>query len=164
MSEADEVVRANQEFARRFTEWHLSKRPRRRLVVLACMDARLHVERVLGLADGDAHIIRNAGAIVTDDVLRSLVISHHELETRELVIIAHTECGLLGLKDDKTRDHLSQQFGPADPALRFYGFDDLDVSVREQIDKVRRHPWLAGRLSVRGFVYEVKTGLLREVV
>jgi carbonic anhydrase len=163
MSEIDDVLKANADFARRFTFWHLSKRPTRRLVVLACMDARVSVEQALGLANGEAHIIRNAGAIVSDDVLRSLVLSHHELGTREIMILGHTECGLLGLDDHELRTRLENQFGPAECPAKFQGFADLENNIREQMEKVRSHPWLRGRVVVRGFAYDVRTGAMQEV-
>jgi len=127
------------------------------------MDARLNVEQALGLAPGDAHIIRNAGAIVTDDALRSLVLSHHELGAREIMIVGHTECGVLGLDDAELRARLAVQFGPAEKPASFHGFLDLENNIREQMDKVKSHSWLRGRVVVRGFVYDVKTGALREV-
>ena len=163
MSEIDNVLKANEDYVRRFTLRHLSRRPARRLAVLACMDARLNVEQALGLAPGEAHIIRNAGAIVTDDALRSLVLSHHELGAREIMIVGHTECGVLGLDDSELRTRLQVQFGPAEQPTSFHGFPHLENSVREQTRKVRSHPWLRGRVLVRGFAYDVKTGMLREV-
>lgn len=163
MSEIDQVLKANEEFARQFTRQHLSKRPLRRLAVLTCMDARLNVEQALGLAPGDAHIIRNAGAIVSDDALRSLVLSHHELGTREIMILGHTECGLLGLDDAELRVRLQTQFGPAEQPAKFYGFSNLEDSIREQMAKLKSHPWLSGRVLVCGFAYDVRTGALREI-
>lgn len=163
MSETDEVLKANAEYARQFTFQHLAKRPARRLAVLACMDARLNVEQALGLAPGEAHIIRNAGAIVSDDALRSLVLSHHELGTREIMIVGHTECGVLGLDSDELRLRLQTQFGPAEQPVTFQGFSDLEKNIREQVRKTRSHPWLRGRVVVRGFAYDVSTGVLREV-
>jgi carbonic anhydrase len=164
MSEIDEALKANVEFARQFTRQHLSKRPARRLAVLACMDARLNIEQALGLAPGDAHIIRNAGAILSEDALRSLVLSHHELGTREIMIVGHTECGVLGLDDSELRVRLQTQFGPAEQPAKFHGFSNLENSIREQMEKVKSHPWLRGRVVVRGFAYDVRTGELREIV
>jgi len=163
MSEIDNVLKANEDYVRRFTLRHLSRRPARRLAVLACMDARLNVEQALGLAPGEAHIIRNAGAIVTEDALRSLVFSHHELGAREIMIVGHTECGVLGLDDHELRSRLEVQFGPAETPKSFHGFPNLENSIREQMRQVRSHPWLLGRVVVRGFAYDVKTGILHEV-
>jgi len=163
MSEIDDVLKTNAEFAQQFTLWHLSKCPARRLTVVTCMDARLNVQQALGLAPGDVHIIRNAGAIVSDDILQSLVLSHHELGTREIMILGHTECGLLGLDDRELRSRLQCQFGPAEQPAAFHGFSNLENSIREQMGKANSHPWLRGRVVVRGFAYDVKTGAVREV-
>ena len=163
MPEIDNALKANEEFARHFTLRDLSRRPARRMAVLACMDARLNVEQALGLAPGEAHIIRNAGAIVTEDALRSLVLSHHELGAREIMIVGHTECGVLGLDDSELRTRLQVQFGPAEQPANFHGFLDLENNIREQMRKVKSHPWMRGRVLVRGFAYDVKTGALREI-
>ena len=164
MSIIDEVVRANQSYARSFTLGTLSIPPARKLAVVACMDARLTVELMLGLKTGDAHIIRNAGGIVTEDAVRSLLISHHLLGTEEFVIINHTDCGMLTFKDDELHDRLQQQTGTAAvvPA-RFHAFSNLEENVRQQIQKVRSHPWVPRQIPVRGFIYDVKTGQLNEV-
>ena len=164
MSIIDEVVRANQSYARSFTLGTLSIPPARKLAVVACMDARLTVELILGLKTGDAHIIRNAGGIVTEDAVRSLLISHHLLGTEELVIINHTDCGMLTFKDDELHARLQQQTGTAAvvPA-RFHAFSNLEENVRQQIQKVRSHPWVPRQIPVRGFIYDVKTGQLNEV-
>ena len=140
-----------------------SPRPGQRLTILTCMDTRLDPYKALGLAAGDAHILRNAGGIVTDDVLRCLVLSSHVLGTRELMVINHTDCGLLNLAEDRLVDELEHATGRAavSPAA-FYGFSDLDANVRRQVRRVRDHPWL-GELRTRGFVYEVAAGKLREV-
>ena len=128
------------------------------------MDARLAVEQFLGLKAGDAHIIRNAGGIVTEDVLRSFIISHHLLGTQEFMIINHTDCGLLAFKEQEFAAKLEEQTGasPVAPS-RFYGFTDLEKNVRQQIQRVKFHPWIPKRIPVRGFIYNVKTGSLREV-
>ena len=164
MSIIDEVVRANQSYARSFTLGTLSIPPARKLAVVACMDARLTVELMLGPKTGDAHIIRNAGGIVTEDAVRSLLISHHLLGTEEFVIINHTDCGMLTFKDDELHDRLQQQTGTAAvvPA-RFHAFSNLEENVRQQIQKVRSHPWVPRQIPVRGFIYDVKTGQLNEV-
>lgn len=140
-----------------------SPRPARRLVIVTCMDTRLDPYKALGLAAGDAHIIRNAGGIVTEDVLRSLVVSSHILGTRELMIVNHTDCGLLNLCEHHLVDDLERATGRAavSPAA-FYSFTDLEANVRRQISRVRDHPWLS-QLRPRGFVYDVSTGKLREV-
>jgi len=164
MSATDEVLKANEEYARNFTLGHLPLPPARKLAVVACMDARLIVSQILGLKAGDAHIIRNAGGIVTEDALRSLIISHHLLGTQEVIIINHTDCGMLTFKDEDLRARLQQQTGTAvvSPAS-FQAFTNLERNVQEQIQKLKSHPWVPKQISVRGFVYDVKTGKLKEV-
>ncbi len=164
MSAIDEVLKANQAYAAQFAWGELPIPPARKLIVLACMDARLIVSQVLGLKPGDAHILRNAGGVVTDDVLRSLLISHHLLGTQELMIIEHTDCGMLTFADDELLERLRQKTGTAVVApARFFAFRDLEANVREQIEKVRSHPWIPEHFVVRGFIYDVKTGRLHEV-
>jgi carbonic anhydrase len=164
MSVIDEVLEANLDYAARFDLGGLPTPPARRLAVVACMDARLTIEQMLGLKTGDAHIIRNAGGIVTEDALRSLVISHHLLGTREFMIINHTECGMLAFRDEDLRARLQQETGTAVVApSAFHTFRDLETNVREQIQKLRSHPWIPQDVVVRGFIYDVKTGRLQEV-
>jgi carbonic anhydrase len=146
MSVIDEVLKANEDYARNFTSGSLPMPPARKLAVLACMDARLVVHQLLGLKEGDAHVIRNAGGIVDDDALRSLIISHHLLGTQEFMLIHHTDCG-------------SSAVSPA----RFHSFADLEADVRDQIAKLRSHPWVPKSVAVRGFVFDVRTGKLKEV-
>lgn len=164
MSVADELLKANQEFVKNFNLGDLAVKPRRRLAVLACMDSRILFERCLGLQPGDAHMIRNAGGIATDDALRSLIVSHHLLETQEFIIINHTDCGLLKVKEYELRAHLANKTGAlASEPAHFYAFDDLEANVREQMHKVKSHPWIPKEIPVRGFIYDVKTGRLTEV-
>lgn len=164
MSAIDEVLRANEAYAAQFAWGELPTPPARKLIVLACMDARLIVSQILGLKPGDAHIIRNAGGIVTDDVLRSVLISHHLLGTQEMMIIEHTDCGMLTFTDDDLLGRLRQKMGTAVVApARFFAFRELEANVREQIEKVRSHPWIPAQFVVRGFIYDVRTGRLREV-
>ncbi|MDP9263305.1 MAG: carbonic anhydrase [Acidobacteriota bacterium] len=163
MSVIDEVVRANQEYARKHRVQHPSARPRRRLAVLTCMDSRLS-KRTLGLETGDAHILRNAGGIVTEDALRSLLVSHYLLGTEEFMIINHTDCGLMGATEDEIRERILSRTGGASPVpASFHTFTDLYQNVRGQIEKVRSHPWVPKEVPVRGFVYDVATGRLHEV-
>ncbi|HXH14359.1 MAG TPA: carbonic anhydrase [Alphaproteobacteria bacterium] len=165
MTAIDEVLEANQRYAEGFTQGGLPGRPpSRKLAVVACMDCRLHVAKLLGLELGAAHIIRNAGGIVTEDVLRSLIISHHIGGTQEFMIINNTKCGMLTFKDEELAAGLQQETGKAPVApARFYAFTDLEENVRQQIRKVRSHPWLPGGIPVRGFIYDVDTGRLSEV-
>ena len=164
LSVADELLAANEIFARSFNLGDLSVRPRRHAAVLACMDSRILFEHCLGLRPGDAHMIRNAGGIATDDAIRSLLVSHHLLDTQEFIIINHTDCGLLNMQENALRKKLTKKMGTesATPA-HFHAFDDLDENVRVQIQRVRSHPWVPKEIAVRGFVYDVKTGRLREV-
>ncbi len=141
---------------------HLDVRPSRRLAVVTCMDSRLDVFAALDLRDGEAHILRNAGGVITDDVIRSLAISQRRLGTREVMLIHHTDCGMQTLTDDGFRAELLQATGIA-PAFAIESFSDLDADVRQSILRVRRSPFLAHRAQVRGFVYDVDTHRLREV-
>lgn len=164
MSTIDESLRANLDYARDFSLGDLPSPPARRLAVLACMDARMNIEQMLGLQAGDAHIIRNAGGIATEDAVRSLIISHHLLGTLEFMLINHTGCGMLTFTDDALKEHLRQSTG-ADAAQpsHFHAFTDLEANVREQVRRVRTHPWIPDDIPVRGFVYDVRTGRLNEV-
>ena len=164
MSVTDEVLKANQAYAQNFNLGNLPLPPARKLAVVACMDARLIVSQILGLKAGDAHIIRNAGGIVTEDALRSLIISHELLGTQEFIIINHTDCGMLTFKDEDLRSKLQKQTGTAAVSpVAFHAFSNLEENVRQQIQKVKSHPWVPKQISVRGFVYDVKTGKLKEV-
>lgn len=164
MSVTDEVLKANQEYAENFDLGDLPKPPGRKLAIVACMDARMTVEALAGLKTGDAHIIRNAGGIVTEDAIRSLIISHHLLGTQEFVVINHTDCGMLTFKDEELREKLEESTGVSTLApARFHAFGDLEENVREQVQKVKSHPWIPQHIPVRGFVFDVKTGKLNEV-
>ena len=128
------------------------------------MDARLVLSQILGTATGDIHMIRNAGAIATEDALRSLLISHYLLDTREFMIISHTDCGMMKFKDDDLLARLQKETGTAAFApSQFHAFTNVEENVRRQIQKVRSHPWIPKSVSVRGFIYDVKTGRLNEV-
>ena len=164
MSVTDEVIAANRHYAADFQLGDLTMPPTRKLAIVACMDARMTVESMLGLKTGEAHIIRNAGGIVTEDAVRSLIISHYLLGTQEFIIINHTDCGMLAFKDEELRSRLLSATGTAAvvPAA-FHTFCDLEQNLREQIQKVKAHPWIPKEIPVRGFVYDVKTGRLNEV-
>jgi carbonic anhydrase len=163
MSIADDLLKANQDYARTFRLGQLPMAPARKLAIVTCMDSRLSMA-MLGLKNGDAHIIRNAGGIVTEDVLRSLILSHHLVGVEEFIIINHTDCGMLTFKDEEMRARLQAKTGAtaAVPA-QFHSFTDLEANVRQQIERVKSHPWLAETIVVRGFVYDVTTGKLGEV-
>ncbi len=152
----------NERYAAQFDRSRLPPPPGRKLAVLACMDARLTVEDVLGLRTGDAHIIRNAGGLATDDAIRSLVISQNLLGTEEIIVIEHTGCGMLTFQDDAVRRDLAARTG-ADVELPLLAFPDLEANLRAQIDRIRAHPWV-NDVPIHGLVYEVETGRLREVV
>ncbi len=164
MSVADDLLAANAVFARSFDLGDLKVQPRRHVAVLSCMDSRILFEHCLGLRPGDAHMIRNAGGIATDDAIRSLIVSHHLLDTQEFIIINHTDCGLLKVKEYELRSKLAEKMGvvASEPA-HFYAFDDLEANVREQVHRVKSHPWIPKHIPVRGFVYDVKTGKLTEI-
>lgn len=164
MSSIDDAVKANDDYSLAFNLAKLAMPPARKLAIVACMDARLTIEPMLGLETGGAHIIRNAGGIVTEDVVRSLIISQQLLGTQEVMIINHTDCGMLTFKDDLLRTQLLHATGKLAVApARFYAFDDVQQNVREQVRKVRSHPWIPQQITVRGFVFDVKNGRLKEV-
>ena len=163
MSVIDEILAANEIYARTHELRPLTPRPQRKLAILTCMDTRLSI-RTMGLKTGDAHIIRNAGGIVTDDSLRSLVISHHLLGTEEFMVINHTDCGLMHATEEELRTRIQNRTGTAAVAPAFfYAFKNIDENVRHQLQKLRTHPWIPEEISIRGFVYDVVTGLLREI-
>ena len=162
MDTIDELLANNRDFAAALPKRHLDVRPSRRLAIVTCMDSRLDVFAALGLSDGEAHILRNAGGVITDDVVRSLAISQRRLGTREVMLIHHTDCGMQSLTDDGFRAELQDATGIA-PAFAIESFADVDVDVRQSILRVRRSPFLPHRDRVRGFVYDVDTHELREV-
>jgi carbonic anhydrase len=162
VSATDQLLENAQSYAAGFDKGDLPLPPSRRVAIVACMDARLNPYALLGLSEGEAHIIRNAGGAVTPDVIRSLSISQRLMGTEEIVLIHHTGCGMLTFSDDEFRSALEQETGirPEWPAE---AFSDLDASVRQSIARIRASPFLRRTDSVRGFVYEVETGKLREV-
>ncbi|MGD8922626.1 MAG: carbonic anhydrase [Candidatus Zixiibacteriota bacterium] len=165
MSAIDTVLVRNRKYAEQFDQGGLPGRPPSlKLAVLCCLDCRVYVSELLDLKLGEAHIIRNAGGIVTEDVLRSLIISYHIGGTREIMIINNTKCGMLTFKDEELEQRLQRETGkvPVVPT-RFLAFTDLEENVRQQIRKVRSHPWIPESISLRGFVYDVDTGGLSEV-
>jgi carbonic anhydrase len=164
MSVIDEVLAANEVYSRTHELRRLTPRPERKLAVLTCMDTRLSI-RTLGLKTGDAHIIRNAGGIVTEDSLRSLLVSHYLLGTEEFMVINHTDCGLMHTNEQDLRNRIQNRAGTAAiaPAF-FYAFQNIEDNVRQQLQKLHTHPWIPEEVTVRGFVYDVSSGRLREVV
>src|SRR3979409_1531459 len=161
MSVIDEVLEANEIYARTHELRRLTPRPARKLAILTCMDTRLSI-RALGLVTGDAHIIRNAGGIVTDDSLRSLVVSHYLLGTEEIMVINHTDCGLMQTTDQDLPTRIQNRAGTAAVAPAFfYAFQNIDENVRHQLQKLHTDPWIPKGVAVRGFVYDVASGPLR---
>jgi carbonic anhydrase len=163
MTVIDEVLAANEIYSRTHELRALTPRPARKLAVLTCMDTRLSI-RTLGLKTGDAHIIRNAGGIVTEDSLRSLIVSHHLLGTEEFMVINHTDCGLMHTNEEDLRTRIQNRTGTAavSPAF-FYAFQNIEENVRHQLQKLHTHPWIPKSVTIRGFVYDVTNGQLREV-
>ena len=159
MSVVDEVTQANERYAGEFARGDLPMPPGRRLAVVTCMDARLDPARFLGLEPGDAHVIRNAGGIVNDEAIRSLVISHHLLGTQEAIVVGHTECGMLTF----TNADLHGKLGPEAASIDFQPFPDVADRVRHSVETIRSHPLLADSLKATGFVYDVRTGEIEPV-
>ncbi|MDQ3721660.1 MAG: carbonic anhydrase [Actinomycetota bacterium] len=162
MDVIDDLLANNEAFAASLPVQHLDVRPRRRLAIVTCMDSRLDVFAALGLHHGEAHILRNAGGVITDDVIRSLAVSQRRLLTREVMLVHHTDCGMQTLTDDGFRAELQEASGVA-PAFAIESFTDLDADVRQSLRRVRRSPFLLHRDRIRGFVYDVHTHVLREV-
>jgi carbonic anhydrase len=162
MSQTETLLQNNESYASSFEKGDLPLPPARKVAVVACMDARLDPARALGLEEGDAHVIRNAGGVVTDDAMRSLAISQNLLGTEEIVLIHHTDCGMLTFTDEQFADKLEEETGSR-PEWRAHAFPDLEQDVRDGIERIRSSPFVPHTDSVRGFVYEVETGRLREV-
>ena len=162
MSVTDELLANNESYAASFDKGDLPLPPARKLAIVACMDARLNPYAMLGLREGDAHVIRNAGGVVTDDEIRSLAISQRLLGTEEIVLIHHTDCGMLTFSDDEFKRSIQEETG-IKPAWAAEAFGDLDEDVRQSIARIKASPFIPHTDSVRGFVYDVQTGRLREV-
>jgi carbonic anhydrase len=159
MSVVDEVTRANERYASEFDQGGLPMPPGRKLAVVTCMDARLDPARFLGLAEGDAHVIRNAGGLVNDETIRSLVISHQLLGTEEAVVIGHTDCGMLTF----TNADVHEKLGPDSESIDFQPFPDAAERVRQSVDAIRNHPLLGEEFGATGFLYDVRTGRIEPV-
>ncbi|HWR34477.1 MAG TPA: carbonic anhydrase [Clostridia bacterium] len=163
MSAIDKVLQRNAEFALNYDPESISPQPRLKLAVLACMDTRITLA-ALRLKPQDAHFIRNAGGIVTDDALRSLLVSHYFLGTKEVMVINHTDCGLMKASEEDMHEAVEREAGlPPNSPVCFYAFSDVENNVREQMSKLEAHSWIRERLIIRGFVFDVKTGRLSEV-
>ena len=162
MSVTDELLQNNEIYAESFDKADLPLPPAKSVAVVACMDARLNVYGMLGLQEGDAHVIRNAGGVITDDEIRSLAISQRLLGTHEIILIHHTDCGMLTFSDDELKQQIQEDVGMK-PHFSMESFSDLEEDVRQSIARIQASPFIPNKESVRGFVYEVKTGRLREV-
>jgi carbonic anhydrase len=163
VSVTDELLENNAAYAASFDKGDLPLPPGKRVAILACMDARLNPYGALGLQEGDAHVIRNAGGVVTDDEIRSLAISQRLLGTEEIILIHHTDCGMLTFTDDDFKRSIQEEVG-IKPEWAAESFTDLDEDVRQSVARIQASPFIPRKDSVRGFVYDVATGKLREVV
>lgn len=162
MSTTDQLLQNNEKYQAEFAHANKPMPPGRKVAVVACMDARLHPTKALGIEVGDAHIIRNAGGVVTDDVIRSLLISQLLLGTEEVILIHHTDCGMLTFTDDDVKRKVQDEIG-LKPPFALEAFPDLDEDVRQSIARIKASPFVPRKTSIRGFVYDVNTGALREV-
>lgn len=162
MPDNDDLIRNAEAYAAGFDRGRLERPPRRRLAVITCMDARINLFSLLGLREGDAHIIRNAGGVITEDEIRSLAISQRLMGTEEIILIHHTDCGMQAFDDADFRAELEAETGVSVP-WDTEAFSDLDLDVRKSIARIRDSPFIPHSEKVRGFVYEVETGVLREV-
>jgi carbonic anhydrase len=163
MTELDKIVDANEQYSHNFKQGNLSIPPARKLAVLACMDARLNVNEALGLETGDAHIVRNAGGIATDDAIRSLIISHELLGTQEFVVINHTDCGMLTFTDKDLQKDLRQKYKSNASEIKFYSFPNLEENLKNQVNKIKLSPFFPPDIPVHGFIYDVKTGKIERI-
>jgi len=162
MSVLEDVRGANEAYVAGFTKGDLVMPPARQFAVLTCMDARIDPARALGLEEGDAHVIRNAGGVVSDDAIRSLAISQRLLGTEEIILIHHTDCGMLTFSDDEVKDQIHAETGIR-PSFALESFADLDDDIRQSVARIQASPFVPRKDRVRGFVYEVESGHLREV-
>lgn len=160
---ADVCIENNRQYAESFDKAEAPIPPARKAAVVACMDARIETGRLLGLSEGDAHVIRNAGGVVTDDVLRSLVISQRLLGTKEIILVQHTDCGMLTFRDDDVKDRIEAETGLR-PSFALEAFPHLQENVRQSIRRIQACPFIPVKDRIRGFVYNVRTGLLEEVL
>jgi carbonic anhydrase len=162
MSATDELLRNNERYAESFDKGYLPVPPAKQIAIVTCMDARLSPYVMLGLSEGDAHVIRNAGGVITDDEIRSLMISQRMLGTREVMLIHHTDCGMLTFSDEEVKSQIQEEIG-IKPPFALESFTDLEENVRQSIKRIEASPFIPHKESVRGFIYEVETGRLREV-
>ncbi len=162
MSITNDLLTNNEAYVKSFIKGGLPLPPAKHVAVVACMDARIDVHKILGFEEGDAHVIRNAGGVVTDDAIRSLVISQRLLGTREIILIHHTDCGMLTFTDDQVKKQIETEVG-IKPSFALEAFPDLEEDVRQSIARIKASPFIPCKDNVRGFVYEVESGRLHEV-
>ncbi len=163
-SETAKIIESNRNYARTQFLGKQPMRPSRHIAILACMDARLTISQLAGVKTGEAHIIRNAGGIATDDAIRSLIISNELSGTKEFVVINHTDCGMLTFKDEDLQSRLKERFGKDASNIRFHSFSSLEENVRKQVDTIKNHPLIPKEILVTGFIYDVESGLLQKVI
>jgi carbonic anhydrase len=163
MTATDDLLAHNAAYAASFDKGDLPLPPGRKVAIIACMDARLNIYGALGLSEGEAHVIRNAGGVVTDDEIRSLAISQRLLGTEEIILIHHTDCGMLTFTDDEFKASIQEETG-IKPEWAAESFSDLETDVRQSFARIKASPFIPRKDSIRGFIYEVETGRLREVV
>jgi carbonic anhydrase len=163
MTQINSIKLENGIYADKFEDGNLPLPPSKKIAVVSCMDARIIVDRVLGLKIGEAHVIRNAGGIVTDDVLRSLIISHELLGTDEFIVINHTDCGMVTFNDDELRQKIQSKYNTDASTITFHSFKSIEDNVRGQVDRIRSSPFLKDVSSVTGLIYDVKTGRITEI-
>ncbi len=162
MAGTEDLLSNNERYSQGFSKGDLPLPPSRGVAVLACMDARLDVHKILGLEEGEAHVIRNAGGVATDDAIRSLLISQRLLGTTEIILIHHTDCGMLTFSDDDVKRQIQDEVGIR-PAFALEAFTDLEQDVRQSIERIKQSPFIPNKERVRGFIYDVKSGRLNEV-
>lgn len=163
MSATNDFLEANQNYAKTFTKGGKPMPPVKKAAIVACMDARIETGRALGLVEGDAHVIRNAGGVVTDDVIRSLAISQRLLGTTEIVLVHHTDCGMLTFKDDDVKTQIEDETGLR-PQFALEAFSNLQDDIRQSVRRIKASPFIPHKDNIRGFVYDVENGRLNEVV
>ncbi len=163
MTATDDLLAHNDAYVASFDKGDLPMPPGRKVAIVACMDARLNIYGALGLSEGDAHVIRNAGGVITDDEIRSLAISQRLLGTEEIILIHHTDCGMLTFTDDEFKASIQEETG-IKPEWAAESFSDLETDVRQSFARIKASPFIPRKDSIRGFIYEVETGRLREVV
>jgi carbonic anhydrase len=164
MSNIQDLLNANETYAREFKYANLKSNPLKKVAVLACMDARLSIENILGLSTGEANIIRNAGGIATEDAIRSLIVSHHLLGTEKFIVINHTDCGMQKFTDEDIRNNLRQKLNTDTREIPFHTFANLEENVREQVQKIKASPFFPQDIPVYGFVYNTQTGMLEKII